>query len=274
MRGVSRLAAAALATIPVSLAAAGPLSVSAPPGSVVVWRGDGLRACEAGGERWAPIDGACWYPVDLLRPPGPYEVARELPTGRERATIRVGEYGYPVQRITIEDDSKVNLSARDLERVGREQELVGALWSRRGPARFRLPLADPLDELPPGGRFGHRRFFNDQPRSPHSGADFAAAEGRPVRAAADGTAVLVADLFFSGRSVFLDHGDGLITMYFHLSRIDVAQGAEVARGQTIGRVGQTGRATGPHLHFGVRWRGARVDPELLLGGIGRVSEIR
>ncbi len=124
--------------------------------------------------------------------------------------------------------------------------------------------------MPEGGRFGARRFFNGQPRSPHSGADYAAAEGTPVRAVAAGTVVLADDLFFSGRSLFVDHGDGLISMYFHLSEALPGEGEEVRRGETIGRVGQTGRATGPHLHFGVRWRGARIDPDPLFGSPDRV----
>ena len=92
-----------------------------------------------------------------------------------------------------------------------------------------------------------------------------------MRAAADGEVALTGDFFFSGSSVFLDHGDGLVTMYFHLSRIDVEPGARVERGQTIGAVGQSGRATGPHLHFAARWRGARVDPELLLRPAGAIQ---
>jgi murein DD-endopeptidase MepM/ murein hydrolase activator NlpD len=100
--------------------------------------------------------------------------------------------------------------------------------------------------------------------SPHGGADFAADLGTPVRSAADGTVVMVANHFFGGNAVFVDHGDGLVSQYFHLSRALVREGQEVARGAVVGEVGATGRATGPHLHFGLRWRGARVNPVLLL----------
>jgi murein DD-endopeptidase MepM/ murein hydrolase activator NlpD len=158
----------------------------------------------------------------------------------------------------------VDLSAKDLARVERENREIAALWGRRGARRFSLPLAPPLEPLPAGGRFGSRRVINGQPRSPHGGADYTIAAGTPVRAAADGTVALVGDHFFGGRSVFVDHGDGLLTMYFHLSRVDVQAGQELRRGETLGAVGATGRATGPHLHFGVRWRGARVDPAQLL----------
>jgi murein DD-endopeptidase MepM/ murein hydrolase activator NlpD len=94
-----------------------------------------------------------------------------------------------------------------------------------------------------------------------------------VLAAEDGVAVLVADHFFAGNSVYLDHGGGLITMYFHLGRVDVGPGQHVTRGSVLGVVGATGRATGPHLHFGVRWHGARVDPALLLGPIAAIRTV-
>ena len=229
------------------------------------WGGAGTARCGADGERWEPIDGICWYPIDLLRPPGPVTVERWVGGARRTASVVVGRYPYAEQRLTIEDESKVDLSPADLARVERENARIAKLWSRRTPRRFTLPLGPPLATLPAEGRFGARRVINGQPRSPHTGADYAAAAGTPVLAPAAGTVVLVGDLFFSGNSVFLDHGDGLITMSFHLSEVDVKEGQEVPAGQRLGRVGSTGRATGPHLHFGVRWRGARVDPGPLLG---------
>lgn len=159
----------------------------------------------------------------------------------------------------------MNLSPTDTERVRRENLEVAALWKRSGPRRFALPLKTPLDPLPPGGRFGARRIVDGEPRSPHGGADYGASEGTAVRAAADGVVALVADHFFSGRSVFVDHGDGLVSMYFHLSRVDVEIGREIREGDVVGAVGSTGRAKGPHLHFGVRWHASRVDPALLFG---------
>jgi murein DD-endopeptidase MepM/ murein hydrolase activator NlpD len=187
--------------------------------------------------------------------------------------VRVAPYPYEVQHITLKDDSQVNLSAADLARVREENGRIGALWVIETPRRFELPLTAPLEPLPAGGRFGSRRFFNNQPRSPHTGADYSVAEGTPILAIADGTVVLAGDFFFSGGSVFLDHGDGLISMYFHLKERSVEQGREVERGQVIGTVGQTGRATGPHLHMGLRWRGARVDPALLMKQIERFPTI-
>jgi murein DD-endopeptidase MepM/ murein hydrolase activator NlpD len=240
------------------------------PGGLVRWPGEGVEGCGWQGQNWLPIDSVCWYPIDLLTPEGPLEIFRVVDGRREETTISVAAYPYKVQRITLEDDSQVNLSAEDLARVKREQKRISTLWGRRGPRRFALPLEAPLESLPAGGRFGDRRFFNDQPRSPHTGADYAADEGVPVLAVADGTVALADDFFFSGNSVFLDHGDGLITMYFHFSEILVEEGDEVRRGQVIGKVGQTGRATGPHLHLGIRWRRARVDPTLLLAPVAEI----
>lgn len=263
------LAAAVLA--PVVHAADEP--PTAAPGTLVRWSAPGVTACAMAGERFAPLGETCVYPLDLLAEPGPVEVAIWIGNNARTAQVDVEGYPYPVQRIEIEDDGKVNLSAADLARAGRESERIDALWGSRGPRRFTLPLAAPLADLPEGGRFGSRRFFNGQPRNPHTGADYKARSGTPVLAAAAGRAVLVGDLFFSGKSVFLDHGDGLVTMYFHLSQTAVAEGDEVARGETIGEVGSTGRSSGPHLHFGVRWRGARVDPRSLLGEVGALEGV-
>lgn len=242
------------------------------PGSVARWSGAGTTRCAMGGSSWRPLGNDCYFAVDLLA--AGTLVAERVRAGRtERRVLRVGTYPYPEQHIEIEDQSKVDLSPADLKRVEREEREVGQLFGTASARRFTLPLAHPLSELPPGGRFGSRRWFNGQPRSPHTGADFAAAAGTAVFAVAEGKVVLARELFFSGNSVFIDHGDGLITMYFHFSKTLVRPGQQVKRGTEIGRVGATGRASGPHLHLGVRWHGARVDPEQLLGGVEGIPEI-
>jgi murein DD-endopeptidase MepM/ murein hydrolase activator NlpD len=230
----------------------------------VSWPGEGIEWCAASGERSQPIDGACVFPIDLLHKAGPLELTRRRGGQLERVAVRVSRFDYPVQKLTL-PSRMVDLSPADLERVRRETRETAQLWKTRGPRRFGLPLSAPLDPLPEGGRFGHRRIINGSPRSPHGGADYSAPEGTPVRAAADGTVVMVADHFFGGNAVFVDHGDGLVTQYFHLSRVDVREGQRLDRGAPLGAVGASGRATGPHLHFGVRFRGARVEPALLLG---------
>ena len=248
-------------------------TLSVAPGGIVRWPGVEVDRCGQAGRTFAAVSGDCWYAIDLLTPEGEMRLSRWRRGQKEIATVRVSAYPYEVQHITLDDDSQVNLSSADLARVKEENRRIGALWALDTPRRFDLPLSSPLESLPSGGRFGSRRFFNNQPRSPHNGADYSAAAGEPVLAVADGRVALAGDFFFSGGSVFLDHGDGLISMYFHLQELAVEQGRDVKRGEVIGSVGQTGRATGPHLHMGLRWRGARIDPSLLLASTEQIPTI-
>jgi murein DD-endopeptidase MepM/ murein hydrolase activator NlpD len=159
----------------------------------------------------------------------------------------------------------VELDAETSRRVAEEASRLNELWRNVTPERywhgaFLPPVASA--GLPEG--FGFRRIINEQPRSPHSGADYQAPPGSIVRASNAARVVLAEEQFFGGNSLVLDHGLGLYTIYFHLERFLVRSGDRVHKGQEIGRVGATGRATGPHLHFGVRLQGARVDPAALL----------
>lgn len=264
-------AAAGRSDAPPSVAPpAAPSSAAGPtvrPGSVVRWPDADRSAtteCRQGESRSEPLWGTCFYPIDLATPPGELELVRVRHGREERRTVRVGDDPYPTQELTV-DDSQVNLSPADEARAAREQAHMVELFDGRTPRRFALPLRRPLEPLPAAGRFGSRRIFNGQPRSPHTGADYAAKTGTRVHAVADGTVVLTASYFFPGNAVIVDHGDGLFSMYFHLSKTSVREGEKVSAGQAIGAVGATGRVTGPHLHLGIRWRGARVDPEVLLG---------
>jgi murein DD-endopeptidase MepM/ murein hydrolase activator NlpD len=178
--------------------------------------------------------------------------------------FQVSAKQYQTQRLTIKNKRKVNPEKRDLERIGREQKRIRralATWSDNRPStlRFELPVEGPMSSP-----FGLRRFFNEQPRKPHSGLDIAAPEGTPIRAPAAGRVLDTGDFFFNGNTVFIDHGQGLVTMYCHLSRIDVEPGQALDTGEVIGAVGQTGRVTGAHLHWGVSLNDARVDPMLFL----------
>jgi murein DD-endopeptidase MepM/ murein hydrolase activator NlpD len=178
--------------------------------------------------------------------------------------FEVTPYAYPEQRLTVENRSHVDPDPLQLERIAAERELIDAALAAWRDAR----LVDLELLLPVAGRrspsFGFRRFFNDQPRAPHKGMDIAAPRGSTILAAADGITSLAGDFFFNGRTVVVDHGQGLLTMYCHLDAIDVRQGDNIARGSPIGKVGATGRVTGPHLHFGVYLNGTAVDPSLLL----------
>jgi len=185
-----------------------------------------------------------------------------------RAAFSVAAKEYPAQRITLKDSSKVDLSAADLARVEHEMAEI-----RRLKRHWRTADDIDLDFVVPAdgrmtGRFGVRRFFNGEARSPHAGFDIAAARGSPVRANAHGIVLASGDYFFNGRTVFVDHGNGLLSMYCHLDRIDVQAGDVLAKGQRLGLVGASGRATGPHLHWGVVLNGALVDPQLFLSARG------
>ena len=217
-----------------------------------------------GRSRWVVLTG-----IDLEQPPGLLAIRVEAVDGsgrplRGQATLRVLDARFPVQRLTVPRPF-VELDTATLERVNREKALLDQLWESLTPERYwRDPFRVPLDGAGPAYGFGLRRIINGEPRSPHTGADFAASPGAPVLAANAGIVALVADHFFAGRSVILDHGLGLYTMYFHLQETLVQPGQRVERGQAIARVGSTGRATGPHLHWGARLYGARIDPQELL----------
>ena len=248
------------------------VSSSIVPGSIVRWAEEGTELCGKGGRRWKPLDGACLFPISLTER-GTVEVAiRRNGTWREES-LKIGAYPYPVQKLTLKDDSRVNLSSEDLARVKRENRRIGALWYQPSERRFELPLASPLENLPDGGRFGSQRIINGTPKSAHSGSDFAAPKGTPVMAVADGTVKLAEEHFFAGNSVFIDHGDELVSMYFHLDEILVEAGQEVKSGEVVAKVGSTGRSTGPHLHLGFRWHGAKVDPALLMGPVTALVEV-
>ncbi|MGB7932041.1 MAG: peptidoglycan DD-metalloendopeptidase family protein [Gammaproteobacteria bacterium] len=194
-----------------------------------------------------------------------YLEAKTLANKPLRLAFEVRDKAYETQRITIKDTRKVNPEKRDLVRIKREQKQIGAALSHwSDDTVVTLDFLKPVDG-PLSSPFGLRRYFNDQPRKPHSGLDIAAGEGAAIRAPASGTVIDTGDFFFNGNTVFIDHGQGLITMYCHMSRIDVKPGQRVTAGEVIGAVGKTGRVTGPHLHWGVSLNNARVDPLLFLG---------
>jgi len=171
---------------------------------------------------------------------------------------------YDEQRLTVANQRHVEPSKEDLERIARERERIDAALGHyeadRVPA---LALRAPVSGRR-SSSFGLRRYFNDQPRNPHSGMDIAAPTGTPVLSPAPGRVTDTGDYFFNGNTVFVDHGQGVVTMYCHLNRIDVKAGDEVQTGTPLGQVGATGRVTGPHLHWGVAVNRALVDPALFL----------
>ena len=177
--------------------------------------------------------------------------------------IEVASADFRTQNLTLPKE-KVDLDEETLKRVNFEKEEIDKIWdiSTADPlwnGNFIRPAEGVIDD-----NFGFRRIINGEPRSPHTGVDIDAPEGAPVYAANQGRVVFTGDQFFSGKGLVIDHGLGLLTMYFHLSEILVPVGEEVRKGQVIARVGKTGRATGPHLHWGLRLNGARVNPASVL----------
>lgn len=212
-------------------------------------------------------DNDVWYAVvglSLTTKPG--SLALRVQNGGVERTVdfEVDDKAYPEQHITLKDKGKVQLSPQNLARSEREISEIIRLkhhWhaTRDTDLAFIVPAVGPFT-----GHFGMRRFFNGEARAPHAGLDVAVDRGTTVMASGAGTVLAVGDYFFNGNTIFLDHGNGLITMYCHLDRMDVQAGEAVAKGQAIGLSGMTGRATGPHLHWSVVLNGTMVDPELFI----------
>jgi len=250
-------------------------TVSAAPGTLVRWSAPATKSCGMNGRHWPALQETCYYPVDLLHKPGLIKITRSGNGRTESAHISVEPYPYGTQEIDLGDIPQANPSPKDLMRDKRERNLLNKVWRRKeGPAMFDLPLEKPAKPLPAGKDFGVKRIFNGKPAAqPHTGADYLTPAGTEVLAVADGTVVVAEDLFFEGNAVFIDHGHGLITMSFHLSEINVKAGEKVHKGDTIGLVGTTGRSTGPHLFFGVRWHGARIDPRFLFEDPAKIPAV-
>ena len=171
---------------------------------------------------------------------------------------------YKAQYLTIKNKRKVDPNQQDLDRINKELKRIKrakAFWSenQQPPLVFKLPVTGRFSSP-----FGLKRFFNNKPRNPHTGLDITSPTGTPISAAASGTVINTGAYFFNGKTVFIDHGQGLVTMYCHMSEIGVNEGDQVLEGETIGKVGSTGRVTGPHLHWSVILNNTMVDPLLFV----------
>lgn len=168
---------------------------------------------------------------------------------------------YPEERITIDNENFVTPPPLDLERIRRETQLMRDVYALFTDHPTVLsPIMMPVEGRI-SGVFGSRRFFNDQPRNPHSGLDIAAPAGTPIKTPAPAEVSLTGDFFFNGKTVMLDHGGGFVSMMCHLDEIHVKQGDRVDVGDVLGTVGSTGRSTGPHLHWSISLAGDRIDPQ-------------
>ncbi len=224
----------------------------------MVYQGQRVLVVKKGHQWWAVVG------IALTAKVGQHTLTDRK--NNRRYHFQVQNKKYASQYITLENKRQVNPNKQDLKRIAQDtQQINQALTTpwRDEQNPLILPLKQPVAGII-SSPFGLKRFFNQQPRKPHRGIDIAAEQGQAIVAPADATVINVGDYFFNGNTVFLDHGQGLITLYCHMDKIDVQLGQQVAQGEKIGEVGMTGRVTGPHLHWGVRLNRQWVDPTLLL----------
>lgn len=206
--------------------------------------------------RWLAIVG-----IPLSVKPG---TLQQVSSGGRNLPFTVGSKKYPEQRITLKNQRQVNPNADDLKRIEQELDVQVRAYRSFSPVTPSNLLLDKPVNGPLSSKFGVRRFFNGEERNPHAGLDFAVPAGTPIKSPAAGKVILIGNYFFNGNTVFVDHGQGFISMFCHMSKIDVKVGDAVPRGGVVGRVGSTGRATGPHMHWNVSLNDARVDPAIFI----------
>jgi murein DD-endopeptidase MepM/ murein hydrolase activator NlpD len=206
--------------------------------------------------------------IDLDRKPGAYRVTVDAGGGLTAdETLTVLPKAFPTRRLTV-DENFVNPPASVEARIKRESALLASTYEHSSPERlWTAPFVRPVPQAA-NSRFGTRSVFNGQPRNAHGGADFLSPAGTPIHAPNAGRVVVARDLYFSGNTVIIDHGQGVFSMLAHLSAIEVHEGDHVEAGDIVGKVGATGRVTGPHLHWAVRVNDARIDPLSVLDLLG------
>lgn len=211
--------------------------------------------------------------TDVELPAGEYPITAAVidrlgRTSIHRSALVVRESSRPVERLTLPEAMVEPLDPAILKRISAERGMLAELFDARDRPplwkTFSLPVSDPVSST-----FGLRRILNGKPKSPHAGIDFRSPRGTPVKAAADGVAVFAGDLYYTGQTVILDHGEGLYTLYAHLEEANCQAGERLEAGDTLGMVGSSGRSTGPHLHWGSKLRGDRIDPMALVELLGK-----
>jgi murein DD-endopeptidase MepM/ murein hydrolase activator NlpD len=220
------------------------------------WQGKPVLVVKDQDARWLAIVG-----IPLTIKPG---TSQQVNSGGRNLPFSVGSKKYPEQHITLKNQRQVNPNPDDLKRIEQELDVQVRAYRSFTPGTPSNLLLDKPVGGPMSSKFGVRRFFNGEERNPHAGLDFAVPAGTPIKSPAAGKVILIGNYFFNGNTVFVDHGQGFISMFCHMSKIDVKVGDAVPRGGVVGRVGSTGRATGPHMHWNVSLNDARVDPAIFI----------
>ena len=261
------LTLAALISLSASL-----LANTAVPGGIYVWAiPQGATTVTYADQPVMKVAEHALIGLPITLAPGPQSLVYQQNGRTLRHHFEVFDKTYSEQHITLENKAMVNPPAETLARIRNESTRQRRLYESFSPpvdlrGGFEQPLTGVITSL-----FGHRRFFNGQARTPHSGLDIAADSGTTIHAAGNGSITLSDDLYFNGKTLFIDHGQGLVTMYCHMSELLVKSGETVNKGQAIGLVGATGRATGPHLHWSVSLNGTRVDPALFMQVLNTIT---
>ena len=243
------------------------LNKPVPGGVAVIELGTGAQAPKASydgkpvmvikeQDTWRAIVG-----IPLTVKPG----TQRISSGGRDLSFAVGSKKYPEQHITLKNKRQVNPDPADIKRIDNELAIQIKAYRTFSPNTPSNLLLDKPVNGPLSSKFGVRRFFNGEERNPHAGLDFAVPAGTPIKTPAAGKVILIGNYFFNGNTVFVDHGQGIISMFCHMSKIDVKLGQSLPRGGIVGRVGATGRATGPHMHWNVSLNDARVDPAICIG---------
>ncbi|NOQ63901.1 MAG: peptidoglycan DD-metalloendopeptidase family protein [Methyloprofundus sp.] len=213
----------------------------------------------AKGKQWVAVVG-----IPLSIQPGAHSIQLKSAESSQTFDFRIFAKDYPAQYITLKNKRMVNPNPDDTQRISNERPAINKAlntWTQQvvEEISFALPVIGRLSSP-----FGLKRFFNNQPKNPHSGLDIAAPTGTTISAPASGLVINTGSYYYNGNSVFIDHGQGLISGYFHLSKISVKAGQLVEQGTKLGEVGETGRVTGPHLHWNVYLNKTKVDPALFV----------
>lgn len=215
---------------------------------------------------WKRLEGhgfRAWIGVDLKAKPGLHDIIVRSDTGKQRHILKVLAGHFRISRITV-DKKMAEFDAATLRRIRADQAAIKHTYAMQVDAHPDIDISEQPVEGVISTPFGAQRYVNGEPRSPHSGLDIAAPEGTPVITPLAGRVLLAAPMYLNGNTIVIGYGNGLVMVYSHLRALKVKQGDWLQAGARIGEVGMTGRATGPHLHWGVRFEQARINPLALL----------